>query len=411
MKALSFIPLLFSLIFISCGSDSKPAATTNDTTNTIAASLETAKSELRSALPNPQASTEMALLQDKGFYALELVEHTDYGENMDYLGLPGGCGRGDGEGWAENSPRDYLYYAMDPDYACTEDNNVVSREDEPDEFAPTVFARFEEELFIVEFIQDIVTMQNNVIIPDTYTGTFEMEGHTVVISIEVEDYGANDHFDSKFTAIGSPQGSDEVFIYSRVFVKFSEGITRLSLFDDCRNASDNLGCEEEHGNNIGWSYFSHNSNNGKLVYEYSSLQENGRSELQRIFRGADTQATTLAHFMDISDNDADFDEYMVVLAHGTEGSDSDELSVSMYLTNETHFYNRENCIDANNLNETESNLCSGSPALDASDTIENSALNWSNRNAIVDLLFGDDLGEAGVYFSDFNDATDFYSDL
>lgn len=414
MKALSLIPLLISLIFISCGSDSKPAATTNDTTNTIAASLETAKSELKSALPNPQASSEMALLQDKGFYALELDEHTNYGEDMNYLALPGGCGRGDEETeWAENSPRDYLYSAMDPDYGCTEDGEVVSREDEPGEFGPTVFARFEEELFVIETVQNLVSMRNNVIIPDTYTDVIEVEGFNARLTLEVVDYDDNNQFDSKMIAKGTdPDDEDMVFIYSTLFVKFSNGITRLALFDDCRDM-ESLGCDEEGKQpGVSWSYFSYDSNNGKLVYEFGTLSEEEFVELQRVFRDADTDETTLAHYVSVNVE-------KVALVFGAEGANSSQLSASLYLEGEdpgSNVYSGEVCIDAEDLSLVDgtTGLCSGSrDDLDAEKSKTEQGLVWEKAADLIELLFGDELEKVGEYFSDFSsdDVIDFYSTL
>jgi hypothetical protein len=412
-KLLIFTPA--AALAISCSSSNNNTAPSSQ--QVIGGAVTTAKTALSSALPSPQGA-----LSTTDFIGLR-APHVGYAVAMEGLMLPGGCARHE-SGDPVNAPRDYLLRSIDPDYACDEDGNVVNGAENPEEFAPTVFARFNEEIFALSVVSSIVNMNNNVIIPGTYPGEVDMGFGPLPLTAVATNFDGGEIFDTKLAVTitcaesGCPEFGEEsmlpsgwvrprdtsvVLAKANLFLKLSDNKIHLKMYEDCRIEGE--GCMD--GGRLGWSDFRYDLTTNALSYEYASVQSGGSTgELQRIYRPANSLVTTLAHKYSVDGGD------FTVLVHGAQGASSTELSVSMLLetTKDGGFeYDATVCVNAETFAETAAEACDGAPTpFNAGTSSTDSGLTWANSGALFNAVIGAD--EAAIT-NTFSDVLDFWSSV
>jgi len=309
----------------------------------LAGSLALASESLENAIPNPSAAA--AALRHAMALTVGEFDSFDVGYN------PGGACVDDND-----TPKSYLGKVLDPEYDC-------------DDFTPTVFARFKEEIQIVELLSAELEFEDNRIVAGEFsiTTTWE-EGDMVaklVLSGETSDLDS-DEFDTRIVVSGSfrdPDTDEESrsFEGQEVFFRSRGNIINLLMYEDDRELSLALvdgdgGGDNEPGPALRWSHFYLNTQTGETRYEYNSVQEGGASLESNMLLVDANGAGFLFHAYsaNVRDNDSGSEvpatSYYAIEA--PQGKDSESMTVTTHHT-AGDGYQAVVCVDAEELDATE----------------------------------------------------------
>ena len=287
----------FGFIAIAAAGCSKKNNTPAPTQNPITSAISAAKQELQSLAPSAPSEASSLNWMSK----LNPLSAATFGTQLTGLGWPGGfC---DNLTEAENvSPRQYLAAVLDPEFTCGSDG---------DENVPTVFGRFDQDVFALELISDRLPFSNGRIVAGEYTFEAEIPGMGPVEITTIATDLSNSEFDTNLAVTSE-------FFENTILFKNREGIINIFGLEDAR---------EDVGNEaLRWGHLKFDTTNGYISYEWFSLQQGGANlELQRALRPADTEQ---AYFLHIFGVDGRLNQIAV---YAPEGTESEDFSVSMAL--------------------------------------------------------------------------------